>query len=671
MTIDFLIRFSIFLIAYTTRIVVGIQHFVEMPPDYQEVSAGDSVQLPCMVHNKRGECVWQKDNRLVGMQQGKYEWASKRDNDCTLQIRNVALSYDDGLWECQVSPSDFTIQDGLLSNPSRLLVMVKPKEPRLEYGLQGHEVGPSLTIEEGKNMTVSCVSKYGNPPAFIKWFIGKTELKPQTEQNNATEVDNKKTWAAHSRLQVFGRKEYHGLPLRCVSEHPTSAIPAITETRIDIYYKPEVQLEMNPRTAVPEHSASFLSLKCLADSNPVPNITWYKDSVQLNDSMKQSRTAMHLNGNILSQELRFEPIQKHNAGLYSCRAQNSIGESALASYRLDVQYEPKVKNENNITMDVKETVHLNSAAEPFECPEYDANPPAQYKWVHLRGNSRENREYKSGGRRLRLESIIWSDEGEYRCIAYNMINGAKRETISDVHYVLYVTGPPEIQARSLFGDRNESIGWAGESAYRLKSRVCSQPPPKLVAWQWGSSHIQAGESIPPKYEALPLEPIIEDKMVNKNCYWAQLKIKNLQKEDARMYTFVVESEKGRDSTIIRLTVRDPTEFRVIFAAILVGLLFLLVAISACVYGLLRIRRQRYRQKMEEEGSIAADALYGNGVSMDRQKSINSSHAKKSNLDNCSQNVYDYNHIAKQTRAMSPEALKVRRAPAVLQPPTIV
>lgn len=101
--------------------------------------------------------------------------------------------------------------------------------------------------------------------------------------------------------------------------------------------KPEVQLEMNPRTAVPEHSASFLSLKCLADSNPVPNITWYKDSVLLNDSMKQSRTAMQLNGNILSQELRFEPIQKHDAGLYSCKAQNSIGESALASYRLDVQ----------------------------------------------------------------------------------------------------------------------------------------------------------------------------------------------------------------------------------------------------------------------------------------------------------------------------------------------
>lgn len=171
---------------------------------------------------------------------------------------------------------------------------------------------------------------------------------------------------------------------------------------------------------------------------------------------------------------------------------------------------------------------------------------------------------------------------------------------------------------------------------------------------------------------MPLEPIVENKMVT-NCYWAKLEIKDLQKEDARIYTLLVESEKGRDSRNIKLIVRDPTEMRVIAAAVAVGLLFLLLLISIGVYSLLRIRRGRYRQEMMEEGSIAADALY-NGTSINQQKSINSSHVKtftrKSSLDN-GQSTYDYNHIAKQTRAMSPEALKVRRAPAVLQPPTIV
>jgi hypothetical protein len=162
--------------------------------------------------------------------------------------------------------------------------------------------------------------------------------------------------------------------------------------------------------------------------------------------------------------------------------------------------EPKLKrmDVNDTFMNMEETALLGTAVEIFECPEFEANPPAQYRWVYLRGSSTETIENhvqnKGGGRHLRLENIMWSDEGEYRCIAFNTINGVKRETASDIHYVLHVTGPPEIQARPSSGDRNfyESIGWAGEHVHRLKSRFCSRPPPKLVAWQWGSSHIRAG-----------------------------------------------------------------------------------------------------------------------------------------------------------------------------------
>ncbi|XP_029165174.1 hemicentin-1-like [Nylanderia fulva] len=669
--------------------VFGEQQFIEKPPQYQEVSSGDDVQLRCTVQDKRGQCVWQKDRRPVGMHPEKYEWASTRGNDCTLLIRHASLHYDDGFWECQVTSSDFSRQDALSSEQSRLTVKVKPRKPQLEYG--GFFLGANLTLEEGQEAVISCVSRYGNPPAFIKWFIGNKEVEPLGEQNNATEVDNRKTWAAHSRLRVRGQRENHGLPIRCVTVHPASLTPATVESRLDIRYTPEVRLETSPqqRTAL-EDSASVLSLKCLANANPIASVKWFKDSIPLGTLLFDTSSASpssiqsigsQLNDSVLVAELRFQPVKSHDAGLYSCKAVNSIGESAPASYRLDVQHKPKLKKtENNTSMDVEETALLSSAVELFECPEFEANPPAQYRWVHLRGGATETfAEHrvpnKGGGRRLRLENIMWSDEGEYRCIAFNTINGVKQETASDVHYVLHVTGPPEIQARPLPGDRDfyESIGWSGEPVHRLKSRFCSRPPPKLVAWQWGSSHIRAGENIHPKYDALPLEPIFENKMVT-NCYWAKLEIKDLQKEDARIYTLLVESEKGRDSTNIKLIVRDPTEMRMIAAAVAVGLLFLLLLISIGVYSILRIRRGRYRQEMMEEGSIAADALY-NGTSINQQKnSVNSSHAKtfarKSSLDN-GQNAYDYSHIAKQTRAMSPEALKVRRAPAVLQPPTIV
>lgn len=113
---------------------------------------------------------------------------------------------------------------------------------------------------------------------------------------------------------------------------------------------PEVRLETSPQplTIAPEDLASFLRLKCLADANPVANIKWFKDSAPLDtlltdttaspspSSLIQGKTTQ-LNDSVWSAELRFEPVKRHDAGLYSCKAANIIGESAPASYRLDVQ----------------------------------------------------------------------------------------------------------------------------------------------------------------------------------------------------------------------------------------------------------------------------------------------------------------------------------------------
>ncbi|XP_006607769.1 hemicentin-1-like [Apis dorsata] len=662
------------------------QRFAETPALYQEVSSGDDVQLRCKVQDKRGQCIWQKDRKPVGMHPDKYEWASGRGSDCTLLIRRASLDFDDGYWECQVTSGDFTRQDALTSLPSRLLVRVKPRKPRLEYG--GTILNSALTLREGQEVTISCVSRYGNPPALIKWYIGGDEIEPLREQTNATEVDSPKTSAAHSLLRVRGQRENHGLPIQCITMHPSSIVPASAETRLDVHYSPEVRLETKPRLLVSalEDSASFMSLKCFADGNPSGTIKWFKDSTPIavtSNIVTLMLNRTQQNGTMTGSELRFEPVKRNDAGLYSCKAVNIIGESTAANYRLDVQYGPRLNSEdpvhNNTIKKFEETTLLGTSLEPFECTDFEANPPAQYRWMHLRGGVTETIENslqpKDGGKRLRLENVMWSDEGEYRCVAFNVINGVRREMPSDARYLLHVTGPPEIQARPSSGGKGiyESLGWAGEPEHILKSRFCSRPPPRLVAWQWGSSHIRAGESIHPKYEALSLEHIKENEIPT-NCYWAKLVIKDLQTEDARIYTLLVESEKGRDSTNIKLIIRDPTEMRVIAAAAAVGLLFLLLLISIAVYSVLRLKSRQYRQE-EEEGSIAADAFYSNTPTTDRQKNVNLSqnkeYTRKTNSEGGLAVTYDYDQITKQVRAISPEALKVRRAPAVLQPPTIV
>lgn len=51
--------------------------------------------------------------------------SSHLNGDCSLWIRSATLEFDDGVWECQVTASDFTAQDALTSKPVRLVVRGK------------------------------------------------------------------------------------------------------------------------------------------------------------------------------------------------------------------------------------------------------------------------------------------------------------------------------------------------------------------------------------------------------------------------------------------------------------------------------------------------------------------------------------------------------------------
>lgn len=77
--------------------------------------------------------------RPASIYPGKYEWAgqngrvvqggeapsSLEDGDCSLRILNANLEYDDGVWQCQVTPSAFNTRDALISEGAELVVRGK------------------------------------------------------------------------------------------------------------------------------------------------------------------------------------------------------------------------------------------------------------------------------------------------------------------------------------------------------------------------------------------------------------------------------------------------------------------------------------------------------------------------------------------------------------------
>jgi len=57
-----------------------------------------------------------------------------------------------------------------------LFFTVAPQRPRVEYNTSQVLPGHNVTAQAGERATVKCVSRYGNPPARLKWLLGKSLL---------------------------------------------------------------------------------------------------------------------------------------------------------------------------------------------------------------------------------------------------------------------------------------------------------------------------------------------------------------------------------------------------------------------------------------------------------------------------------------------------------------
>lgn len=86
--------------------------------------------------------------------------------------------------------------------------------------------------------------------------------------------------------------------------------------------------------------------------------------------------------------------------------------------------------------------------------------------------------------------------------------------------------------------------------------MCSDPKPRLVAWEWGDTRLHAGEVLESRYRALDLEPLASE-----DCYIAVLEFIHTVKEDQRLYYVIVENDHGSDRRALMLRVDEPAQVR--------------------------------------------------------------------------------------------------------------
>ena len=113
-----------------------------------------------------------------GIFPGKYDWAGDVSRgDCSLLISDAELEYDDGEWQCSVTPSRFKAQDALVSSASSLVVRRPPSHLLIrEVGSLGvvgvvSEHSQTIDILENTNVTLECSSVGGKPPPKLSWQL--------------------------------------------------------------------------------------------------------------------------------------------------------------------------------------------------------------------------------------------------------------------------------------------------------------------------------------------------------------------------------------------------------------------------------------------------------------------------------------------------------------------
>ncbi|KAL5284998.1 hypothetical protein ACFFRR_006995 [Megaselia abdita] len=156
-----------------------------------------------------------------------------------------------------------------------------------------------------------------------------------------------------------------------------------------------------------------ITLECKASGNPVPSIYWTKKSGSGKSSARIG------DGTILT----LEKLERQQAGVYQCTADNNVGEPVTVDMRLDVLYPPEIQVE-------KSWIHTGEGYEAvLQCIVF-ADPVATVSWYQnsflLQPTDRKITNYRGNRHDLTIRHIQPEDFGNYSCVADNSLGRSRK-----------------------------------------------------------------------------------------------------------------------------------------------------------------------------------------------------------------------------------------------------
>ncbi|XP_058406905.1 immunoglobulin superfamily member 10 [Diceros bicornis minor] len=313
----------------------------------------------------------------------------------TLEIRNVRLS----------DTADFICVARNEGGESMLVVQLEVLE-MLRRPTFRNPFNEKTVAQLGKPTALNC-SVDGNPPPEIIWILPNGTRFPNGPQNSQYLIASNGSFIISKTTRDDAGK------YRCAARNQVGYIEKLII--LEIGQKPVIlTYALGPVYCI---SGESLSLHCVSDGSPKPNIKWTVPSGSVIDRPQiNGKYLLHENGTLVIKE-----ATAYDRGNYVCKAQNSVGHALITVPVMVVAYPPRITNRlpRSILTRTGAAVRLYCVALGVPKPEITWEMP-DHSLLSManKGRTHGTRPFPPRGT-LVIQNPQPSDSGIYKCTAKN------------------------------------------------------------------------------------------------------------------------------------------------------------------------------------------------------------------------------------------------------------
>uniref|UniRef100_A0A8C6P3X7 Contactin 4 n=1 Tax=Nothobranchius furzeri TaxID=105023 RepID=A0A8C6P3X7_NOTFU len=414
-----------------------------------------------------------------------------------LRISRLNKDQDAGTYQCLASNSFGTIVSREASLTFAYLENFKTQRRS------------SVSVREGQGVVLLC----GPPPhsgdLIFSWIFNEypTYVKQDSRRFISQETGN----LYIAKVEPSDVGNYTCVVTNTVTKTRVQGPPTPLVLRSDGVmgeYEPKIEVQFPEVVHVAK--GSTVKLECFALGNPAPSISWRRvDNVPFPRKV-DTRKASGI--------LEIPYFQQEDAGTYECVAENSRGKNMVKG-KLSFYAPPHLIEK---PQDVQKLIDDSLV---WEC-KATGKPKPSYRWMK-NGENMESTEVRSriqvANEVLSISRLTLSDTGMYQCVA-----GNKHGEVYSNAELRVIAVAPDFSHNQVRSQTLVKVG--GDVLIECKPKMS---PWGVISWRKGS------------------EPLLETSS-------GSLRIWNVTKADAGLYTCLARNQFGVASSTGSVTVKEPT-----------------------------------------------------------------------------------------------------------------